>query len=106
MSKTAKQLAAELLFTATTGVQPYQRKPLSKEAQAVADMVAGIDRPEPGTPAAELAALRRQPPQQQQPPSGEPTREEVLAKLANERSPEAALLREMIRAELQREGEE
>lgn len=71
MSKTAKQLAAELLFKTATGAEPYRPKRLSKEAQQIADLVAGVEWPEPGTPAAELAALRQQPvqTQQQQQPS-------------------------------------
>lgn len=91
MSKTAKQLAAELLFKTATGAEPYRPKRLSKEAQAIADMVAGVDRPEEGTPAAQLAAMRNKPVQQAAPqgrlvPSAE--MEQMVEKLAEEKAGE------------------
>jgi hypothetical protein len=80
---TSRGLAEQL-----SGVGSTPREPSKREASALATL------------AEQLSAWSGQP------AGSEPTREQVFAKLANERSPEAALLREMIRAELQREGEE
>jgi hypothetical protein len=81
---TSRGLAEQL-----SGLGSTPREPSKREASALATLTEQLSAWSGGQPA-----------------SSEPTREQVLAKLANERSPEAALLREMIRAELQREDEE
>lgn len=100
MTRSPKDIARDVLCHAL-GVPTHRPAKLSPEAQTIADMMAGVSRPERGTPEHELATALQAGRTVESAPKVI-NRDDLVTALADDKSPAAILVRDLVRAEVAR----